>query len=56
MKKQGDTRVIREQQKPGAGYSVIVPDTGKRGVQPIGTVKPFPPRPTPPIVHVRKDS
>jgi hypothetical protein len=27
---------------------VVVPDTGKRGVQPIGTVNPLPPRPTPP--------
>lgn len=27
----------------------IVPDTGKRGVQPLGEAKPYPPRPVPPI-------
>ena len=35
--------------------SVIVPDTGKRGVQSVGTVKPHPPRRTPLLVHAQKD-
>ena len=27
---------------------VVTPDTGKKGVQPVGKVNPRPPRPTPP--------
>lgn len=35
--------------KPVPNGKVMVPDTGKRGVQPIGMVKPYPPRPVPPV-------
>ena len=35
--------------KSTQNHTVMVPDTGKRGVQPIGTVKPYPPHPIPPV-------
>ena len=54
-KKQSNSSTRNNQQKSGQSSSVIVPDTGKRGVQPVGTVKPYPPHPTPPIVRVQKD-
>lgn len=43
MKNQRDTNQPLPQQP------TIRPDTGKKGVQPIGTVKPYPPRPVQPI-------
>ena len=35
--------------KPVPTGKVVMPDTGKRGVQPIGTVKPYPPAPIPTV-------
>ncbi len=55
-KQSNNSKKVSNHQKPRENNSLIQPDTGKRGVQPLGTVKPYPPRPTPPIVHVQKDS
>ena len=54
-KKQNNSGKCNDRQKSGQSSSVIVPDTGKRGVQPVGTVKPDQPHPTPPILRVQKD-
>lgn len=50
--KTDNQRSGRVQQRDHSGME---PDTGKRGVQPEGSVKPYPPRPVPPIVHVEKE-